>query len=54
VELEGDPESIDRIAARLGLDRQSYILESYRELHEAEAARQGREPGDLVFEDAAT
>jgi len=54
VELEGDPATIDRVAARLGVDPSAYVLESYRELAEAAAGRPGGEPGDLVFEEPAS
>jgi adenylate cyclase class 2 len=50
VELEGDPEAIDGLAARLGCTPERYILETYHELHEAEAAARGVPAGDLVFE----
>jgi adenylate cyclase class 2 len=50
VELEGEPGSIDRVAALLGFSPEQYILESYRALHEKDAESRGVEPGDLVFE----
>ena len=51
VELEGQPEAIDRVAARLGFAEQDYIRLTYRDLQEREAAESGRgETGDMVFE----
>ena len=51
VELEGAPEAIDRAAEALGLGPERYILDTYRALHEREARAQGREAGDLVFDE---
>jgi adenylate cyclase class 2 len=51
VELEGEPEAIDRIAARLGFSESHYVLATYRQLQERHAAARGVEPGDLVFPD---
>lgn len=48
VELEGEPEAIDRAAAELGFSEDAYIRSSYRELHEAAAG--STEPGDMVFD----
>ncbi len=53
VELEGAPDEIDRVAARLGFAPAQYILTTYRQLQEQLAADRGAEPGDLVFEDGA-
>jgi adenylate cyclase class 2 len=49
VELEGDPEELDRAATLLGAGPADYILESYRELHERDAAAKGIEVGDLLL-----
>jgi len=49
IELEGDPEAIDRAAAELGFGLESYILDSYVELHERWAAERGVPLGDMVF-----
>jgi len=49
VELEGAPAAIDDLAARLGCAPERYIRETYRELHEAEAAARGVPVGDLMF-----
>lgn len=49
LELEGEPQAIDRAAARLGFSPDRYIVESYRDLHERQAEARGVEPGDLVF-----
>jgi adenylate cyclase class 2 len=50
LELEGEPQAIDRVAALLGFTPERYIVESYRHLHEKEAEKRGVEPGDMVFE----
>lgn len=49
VELEGDPDAIDHLARRLGFNVEEYILSTYRDLHEADAASRGAPVGDLVF-----
>ncbi|MCP3981226.1 MAG: class IV adenylate cyclase [bacterium] len=50
VELEGEPETIDRVAGQLGFDAERYVRESYRELHVLKAQADGGEVGDLVFD----
>lgn len=50
VELEGDPEGIDRVAAALGCIPAQYVRATYRELAEDHAARTGREVCDLVID----
>jgi len=50
VELEGEPDAIDRVAARLGIEPQDYIRLNYRDLQERFAAERGqKDPGDMVF-----
>lgn len=49
VELEGAPETIDRVAAALGFSSEAYIRDSYRGLEERRAAASGRPPGDLIY-----
>jgi adenylate cyclase class 2 len=51
VELEGEPDAIDGVAARLGFRESQYILATYRQLQEQFSAEPGVEAGDLVFED---
>ena len=51
VELEGPPQAIDRVAARLGFDEDAYIRSTYRDLHESWAAARGEPAGDMVFAD---
>jgi len=51
VELEGAPDAIDRAAAALGASSGDYILATYRELHELDAARRGVPAGDLLLAD---
>lgn len=50
VELEGDPEGIDRIAVALGFVPAQYVRATYRELAEEHAARTGDEVGDLLLD----
>jgi len=50
IELEGEPQAIDRVAAELGYGPECYILDSYVELHERWAAERGVPMGDMVFE----
>jgi len=52
VELEGAPDEIDRVAAMLGSAPADYILASYRELHERDAAAKGTAVGDLLLPSA--
>jgi len=49
VELEGAPEDVDRAAAAVGATPADYILATYRELHEREAAARGVIAGDLLM-----
>jgi adenylate cyclase class 2 len=49
LELEGPPGAIDEFAARLGFTHADYITLSYRALQVQSAARDGREPGDMIF-----
>jgi adenylate cyclase class 2 len=49
LEIEGDPDRIDAVAARLGHSRADYETRSYRELAEAECAAEGKPVPDLVF-----
>lgn len=50
VELEGPPDQIDRAADAMGMPRERYVLETYRELQEKHALEHGIEAGDLVFD----
>jgi adenylate cyclase class 2 len=52
VELEGRPETIDRVAEQLGFGTAQFIRSTYRELHEAAAGKRGGDLGDLVFDQA--
>lgn len=51
LELEGPPAAIDRAARLLGAGEDRYVVETYRDLHEAAAREAGVEPGDLVFDE---
>jgi adenylate cyclase, class 2 len=51
VELEGDPDDVDRAAEALGAEPSQYIRETYRELQETDAARRGVTPGDMLMPD---
>lgn len=48
-ELEGEPEWIDRIAARIGLEQSAYITLSYGRLFEQWRERTGSKARDLTF-----
>ena len=52
-ELEGSPEWIDRVAARLGIAREDYITLSYGRLFEQWRAEQGSSATDLTFASVA-
>ena len=49
IELEGDKETIDRAARRMGYAEADYIVEDYRSLHRAWLERRGLPDGDMVF-----
>src|SRR5262245_58304216 len=49
VELEGDPDAIDRVAAALGKGPEDYLRVTYRELQEQDAAARGVTAGDLLY-----
>ncbi len=49
LEIEGEPQAIDRAAGALGFGRDRYETASYRELHERDCRAAGRSVGDLVF-----
>jgi adenylate cyclase class 2 len=49
VELEGEPEAIDRVAAALGKGPRDYLRQTYRELQEEDAAARGVTAGDLMY-----
>jgi adenylate cyclase, class 2 len=48
VELEGAPEDVDEAAAALGARPSEFILATYRELQEIDAAARGAVPGDTL------
>jgi len=50
VELEGPPEAIDRAAGTLGFSRRDYLLKNYLPLYAEECRKQGRAPGNMLFE----
>ena len=49
VELEGEPDDVDRAAAALGALPSDFIRATYRELHEKDAAARGVVAGDLLL-----
>jgi len=49
LELEGPPQSIDRVARRLGYGPGDYLRESYYELFEHERKRAGLPAGRMLF-----
>jgi adenylate cyclase, class 2 len=52
VELEGSPGDVDRAAAAVGATPAQYIVATYRELHERDAAARGVAVGDLLMASA--
>lgn len=54
VELEGEPEAIDRAAASLGFGLEGYETGTYRDLAERHARQHGIPVSDLVFEGASS
>jgi len=53
VELEGQPDAIDRVAARLGFGPGQFIRSTYFELHEEAAGVSRSELGDMLFDDVS-
>jgi adenylate cyclase, class 2 len=49
VELEGQPDAIDRAAKELGYAKRDYIVESYLALYVKACRRRGQEPRDMLF-----
>lgn len=49
IELEGDPDWIDRVAAEMGFAPQDYVLESYGTLYLLHCQSYGIEPENMVF-----
>jgi len=54
MELEGPKAEIDRWAGALGFTEDQFILESYRELHDAWREEKGLPEGDMVFPESDT
>jgi adenylate cyclase, class 2 len=52
VELEGPPGAIDRAAEELGYSRRDYILKNYLVLYTEACRREGKQPGDMLFDTA--
>jgi adenylate cyclase class 2 len=50
VELEGPPQAIDRAAETFGFSRRDYLLKNYLTLYAEECRKQGRAPGNMLFE----
>ena len=50
LELEGPVAGIERGAHLLGSDRKDYLKETYGSLYLAACRRQGRKPGDMLFQ----
>jgi adenylate cyclase class 2 len=51
LELEGEPEWIDRMAIELGFHASEYVTSSYLSLHEQHCLKNGQTPTDMVFEE---
>jgi len=49
LELEGEPEAIDRVAHELGFTPRDYIRATYYEIYAAEQRRRGRPVRNMVF-----
>ncbi len=49
VELEGSKRWIDRVARRLGFDRENYVPASYGKLFRQKCLERGEKPGNMVF-----
>lgn len=49
LELEGEPDAVDEVAAKLGFSESSYVTESYGSLYREECQRRGVPPKDMVF-----
>ena len=53
VEVEGEPDGIDPVALKLGLDRLETSAENYRTLFEKWCAQNGRSTTDMTFEEVS-
>lgn len=51
LEIEGQPDQIDRLAAKLGFTEADWLRSTYREIHAAACAAAGRPLDDMVFPD---
>jgi adenylate cyclase, class 2 len=49
LELEGQPEAIDRVARALGYTSADYIRGTYWDVYAADCRRRGRKPKNMVF-----
>jgi len=49
LELEGPKEEIDRWAGALGFNEEQFLLQSYRDLHDAWLKEKGLPEGDMIF-----
>jgi adenylate cyclase, class 2 len=49
VELEGEPDAVDKVAAKLGFNTSSYITKSYGALYQDHCASNGVTPTNMVF-----
>ncbi|HTS75313.1 MAG TPA: class IV adenylate cyclase [Bryobacteraceae bacterium] len=54
LELEGDPEWIDRTAARLGFSAAEYVTRSYAVLYEQYRAKHPDAPENMIFDSAGS
>jgi adenylate cyclase, class 2 len=53
MELEGEPDWIDRVASELGASEADYITASYGSLYARHCTLSGIQPTDMVFKDIA-
>ncbi len=49
IEIEGEPEWIDRVASQLGFAKHEYITASYGTLYRGWCHERGENPGDMAF-----
>lgn len=54
LELEGEPEWIDRTAARMGLSRDAYLNQSYSKLYQEYLLTHAGAPRDMTFDAASS
>ncbi len=51
LEIEGEPDTIRRVAAHLGIEEGAFLKNSYVDLYRQVCLHQGRPMGDIVFDE---